>query len=381
MALITAARTRPRVLGEGALVGLTTLFAFVWSSGLSVDVWYHMHRGFQIESFFTPAHALMYGGMTLAGLPALAYLVESVRTGTPWAERLPAGFGLLLVGWALYGMGGAFDFLWHATVGFEATYDAVLSPSHVWLALAFSLFGVGLLRGAVAWRGTSVRGSEGLRLHDLPIVVTLALLLRSAVWYLTYTSPLTADFATGGTTVRALDGYAGIAWTNLAGHMAGATGTFLEAAILSLVLVAAARHLRVPKGGLAAVLVLYALLIVVSTDQWLALVAVLVGAASAEVIWARIRGGWLGGPDDATGYWVLGGAVPLVQTAAYLALVGAFSGGLVWTPHLWVGIPVVAGVYGLIAAVLSMPGVLFGTSALISAAGDGRRSSPPSATT
>jgi DNA-binding MarR family transcriptional regulator len=125
MALITAARTRQGVLGEGALVGLTTLFAFLWSSGLSVDVWYHVHRGFQIETFFTAAHALMYGGMTLAALPALGYLFESVRIGTPWAERLPAGFGLLLVGWALYGMGGAFDFLWHATVGFEATYDAV----------------------------------------------------------------------------------------------------------------------------------------------------------------------------------------------------------------------------------------------------------------
>jgi hypothetical protein len=359
LAVLTAARVRQRIVSEGALVGLTTLLALMWMCGLSVDVWYHVHRGFQIESFFTPAHALLYGGMTLSGVPALVYLADSIRLGTPWSERLPPGFRLALVGWALYGMGGAFDFLWHATVGFEVTFDAVLSPSHVWLAFAFTLFVVGLLRGAEAWRRSVRHGASSLRLYDLPVVLTLAMLLRSLAWYLTYASPLTADFATGGASVRALDGYADIAWSNLAGHMAGATGIFLEAALVSMVLVASARYLRLPTGGLAGLMVVYAVFVVVSTDQWLALGAVLAGAVVAEVIWVSIRGGWLGGPEAGPSYWVLGGAVPLAQTAAYMALLALIGGGLVWTPHLWVGVPIVAGIYGLIAAVLSMPQSLF----------------------
>jgi hypothetical protein len=105
----------------------------------------------------------------------------------------------------------------------------------------------------------------------------------------------------------------------------------------------------------------YALLVVVSTDQWLALLAAIVGAVAAEVIWAGVRAGRLGGPEAAPGYWLLGGAVPLLQTGTYLALLGVFGGGLVWTPHLWVGVPIVAGLYGLFAEVLSMPRALFGS--------------------
>ena len=191
--------------------------------------------------------------------------------------------------------------------------------------------------------------------------MTLALLLRSLVWYLTYASPLTADFATGGHSVQGLDGYAGIAWTNLAGHIAGATGILLEGALVSLVVVTAARHLRLPTGALGTMLVLYAFLIAASTDQWLALLAVAGAAIVAEMLWARIRRGWLGGREAATGYFVLGGAVPLVQSALYLALLGAFDGGLVWTPHLWVGVPIAAGVYGIAVTALTMPRALFGT--------------------
>jgi len=102
MALMTAARARQRVLSEGSAMGLTAALALLWSGGLR----------------------------------------------------------LVLIGWALYGLGGGFDFVWHSLFGFEVTYDAVLSPSHIWLALAFNprRDGYGAQRDCLANAfGTSLR--------------------------------------------------------------------------------------------------------------------------------------------------------------------------------------------------------------------------------
>jgi hypothetical protein len=337
------------VLSEAQLLGATTVLAVVWAAGLTVDIWYHLHRGFAIESFFTPAHALLYGAMTLTGLPALLYAWDSARLQARRIDWLPPGFVLVLIGWSLYGLGGGFDFAWHALVGFEVTYDAVLSPSHTWLALSYAIVVFGLIKAAASWRVRQSSLAANLRWSDVPLLIAFGLLLRTCVWYLTYVSPLTADFATGGAAVRDLDGYAGIAWTNLAGHMAGAVGIFLDSVLVALIVVGAVRHFGVPRGGITIMLMLNAVLVVTATEQWLALPAVLAGALTGEVVRARIRS------RSATGYWVLGASVPLVQTAAHLALLGLFGGGLVWAPHLWVGVPVIAGVYGLVVAMFVVP--------------------------
>ena len=65
--------------------------------------------------------------------------------------------------------------------------------------------------------------------------------------------------------------------------------------------------------------------------------------------------GGLGGLDGEIGYWAIGAMVPLVQCATHFALPGFFGGGLVWTVHLWAGVPAAAGLLGLSAVVLVVP--------------------------
>lgn len=338
------------------LLALTTFGMAAWQAGVYVDVWYHTHRGFEIESFFTWAHALLYGGWVLAGLVVATY-------PTWGAGRLPRGYRTFGLGVALFGLGGLIDLLWHTAFGFEVGQEAVLSPAHLWLAVSFTVAALGLYEAAARWRtrlGPLIQhqeeaGGAWLSWRDLPLVLGLGMLLRVTGWYGIYANPLTVDFAAGGTTAGTLYAFAGLAWTNGVAEIAGTAGIFLHSVVLALFVVMPLRHLRLPSGSIATIMLYDALLIVPATDQWLALPAVAGAALTGEAVWVWVRRGGLGGPDGEIGYWVLGGLVPLVQVSLSFALLGLFGGGLAWSIHLWSGVPVAAGILGLSVAVLTVP--------------------------
>ncbi len=350
-----AARVRTRVLTEAALCWLTLGAIVLWQIGVYVDVWYHLHRGFAIESFFTWPHALLYGGWAATGLVITAYLLESRLLGEPSGAWLPRGYPIALLGIALYGLGGAFDLAWHTIFGFEARQEAVLSPSHLWLLAGGSLTAFGFLEASVRRRAAAGRAAYRPRPDDLPVALGLGFLLRNTFFMIVYIGPFTIDFASGGTIAQTLPGYAGFAWADPAAQSAGAGGILLHSAILAPFLVAPLRALRLPGGAIAAIMLFDAILIVAATDLWRYLPAVAGAAVAGEALWAWVRRGGLGGPDREAGYWALGFVVPLVQFALYFALMAAFGGGVIWTAHLLAGLPVAAGYVGLVAACLAVP--------------------------
>ncbi len=108
MAVNTAVRgVRARTLTEAALRRLTLGLMVLWQIGGHVDAWYHLHRSFAIESFFTWPHALLYGGWAATGLVPTIYLLESIGLGAPRRAWLPRGYPAILLGAALFGLGGA----------------------------------------------------------------------------------------------------------------------------------------------------------------------------------------------------------------------------------------------------------------------------------
>src|SRR5262245_52377145 len=162
MAVKTVAARRPeRLLTAATLLPLTTAAIVVWQIGVYVDVWYHLHYSFEIETFFTWPHALLYAGWAATGLiPALA-LGESIGRGLPRRDWLPAGYPLVLIGSVIFGLGGVFDFVWHSLFGFEARQEAVLAPSHLWLGVGFMVCAFGLLQAATLQRARA--GSASAR--------------------------------------------------------------------------------------------------------------------------------------------------------------------------------------------------------------------------
>jgi hypothetical protein len=264
---------------------------------------------------------------------------------------LPPGFLLVGAGVVLFGLGGAFDLIWHSLFGFEVRLETLLAPSHQWLVISTMISIFGLLQASVR-----DRTSAGYRptLVDVPVVLTLCFLLRATLWSLFYSEPFAIDYASGASSARLQFGFAGPSG-GLALEVAGVTGIMLHSVLVALFLAGPLRRLRLPGGAIAAMLLYDGLLVAASTDLWRYLPAVIGAALLGEVIWARMWRGGLQGVGGETGYWLIGAAVPAVQFFLYFALMEAFGGGVLWSTHLWAGTPVLAGLFGLIAAMLVAP--------------------------
>jgi Tol biopolymer transport system component len=135
--------------------------------GIYLDGWAHNH-GKVDESFFTPWHAVLYSGYLVSAAVVLGALTSRIdrRVG------LPSGYWVSLVGVAVFALGGMGDMLWHIAFGIEADVAALLSPTHLVLALGASLIVAGPLRAA--WLGAEDQPRQ--LMEWVPAIVSLTLL-------------------------------------------------------------------------------------------------------------------------------------------------------------------------------------------------------------
>ncbi|MDQ4142705.1 MAG: hypothetical protein M3198_03015 [Actinomycetota bacterium] len=100
---------------------LVTGLLLVWMTfGTYLDGWAHTHVVSTEEGFLTPWHGILYSGWL--GAAAWIYL-----------HRDLPGYRLGLMGAIAFGIGGIFDFAWHAAFGIEADMEALISPPHLFL--------------------------------------------------------------------------------------------------------------------------------------------------------------------------------------------------------------------------------------------------------
>jgi Tol biopolymer transport system component len=128
--------------------------------GLFLDGWAHNHLPSTLESFFTPWHGLLYSGVGAAMGVLVAGATRNRAAGYSWREALPSGYALSFLGGVLFAIGGVADMFWHMVFGIERSTEALVSPSHLWLAGSGVLLTTGPLRAAfrrddtapVTWR-------------------------------------------------------------------------------------------------------------------------------------------------------------------------------------------------------------------------------------
>lgn len=341
-----------RRFGPPALLWLSTVFAAIWGVGGVVDTRYHAHSGFEIESFLTLTHAMLYGGVTGLVLVIAAYLFEGWRLGERRRRWLPPGYPFVLGGALAFMAFGVLDALWHETFGFEVDLEALVSPTHVALVVARMVSMVGLLWAALEYR----RGFIGVRRvvgrADIPAALAVAFLFGMVSWLLSYSQPFVIDYPAAEPSAADIHFVEGIDRDQFTARIAGTTGLFFHSALLSLFLVAMLRRLAMPVGAILIVMIYNGALQVFITDMWSYLPAVLLGALVGEAIWARLGGMRAEGARH--GYWLLGAAVPFAQAAGYFGIM-MLGGGIAWTIHLWAGAPFMAALYGLVAAAVLVP--------------------------
>ncbi len=309
--------------------------------GLYLDGWSHLNLG-RIESFLTPWHAVLYSGFAAGALFLAFHQVRNMQHGSDWRRALPEGYLLSLIGAGVWMLGGALDFVWHSVFGFEVNVEALLSPTHMVLAVGGALMVTGPLRAA--WRRSNAAtpaGWEGL----LPALVSLFLLL-SVVTFFTQYVHFTSDPR----------GFVGPRPENsFHFDLLGVSSALIySAALMGAVLFALGRW-TLPVGSMTLLISVNTLMMFLMRYRgnkdlpWLA-VAVMIAGVAADLLLLAMRPS----AERPGSLRVFAFLVPwTIFLSYYLALI--ITAGTWWSIHMWLGVPVQAGVVGLFLSYLVLP--------------------------
>jgi hypothetical protein len=281
----------------------------------------------------------MYGAMLTVAIFLLANWVSNLLRGFAWKHALPAGYGLSLLGVLVFALGGVGDMIWHILFGIEAGLEALLSPTHLLLALGWVLIVGGPLRAA--WQ----RSNEPVESWTaaLPKFFSLAFTLSAFTFFTVYANPFAHTFAAPGRhagqgeLIQAL----------------GAVGVLVQPALLMGLVLLALQRWTLPRGALTLIITLNTALMSVMHDQYLLIVVAALAGVLADLLYHRLQ------PSAARpiALRVFAFTVPTILYALYfLALL--LTVGIWWSIHLWAGAIVLAGIVGLLLSYLVVPPTL-----------------------
>jgi hypothetical protein len=343
---------RPRTTHRQDLV--TVLLATWLIGGIGLDGWAHNNLERQTESFFTPWHGVFYSGFAATALWVL-WLVKPRRADhRTWTQAVPVGYGLGVVGVAVFAVGGVGDLLWHQAFGIEQNLAALLSPTHLLLFLGVALILLAPFRAA--WSSPEVP-SAGL-LGVVPALLSITLLTALVAFFFQYSSLFAIDLAfSASEPVRLPQGQppqlVGVfeAWAEdiqEKGIMAALVTSLLLVAPVLLML----RRWRLPFGAATILFVVVAAIIVALDDPlvWENLVGAAVAGVAADAAIARLRPS----PDRVGAFRAVGSLIPMaVIGCTFLAAVWRLRLG--WPAELWTGTVFFGGLAGYALAFLMQP--------------------------
>lgn len=348
----TAERVQPMgaMWFDWAMIVLCAWFIF----GLYLDGWAHTHFP-ELETFFTPWHAVLYSGfLASAGLIGVASLRNRARGHT---RALPSGYRLSLLGVLIFLAGGVGDMIWHVIFGIEVSVEALVSPTHLTLALGAGLIVSGPLRSA--WRRDDAQREGWLALG--PMLLSVALLLSVLAFFTHLTHPLGRPWAAAGnrptSVVFALHApdplYVGGSIPSEAiAQIIGIASILLQAGLMIGVVLLLLRRWgsALPPGSLTLVFTVNALLMGFMKDQLTLVPAAVLAGAAGDVLLKLLRPSV--GRPAALRFFAF--VVPTVYFLLYFAAL-ALTKGIWWSIPLWTGSIALAGIAGWLVSYLPVP--------------------------
>lgn len=329
-------------------VHMLTMLMGTWLVvGIFVDGYAHNHR--VPETFFTPWHAILYSGFLASALWIVGLIyVNKRRNGGSWHQAIPTGYGLGLIGVAVFLFGGIADMTWHLIFGIEQDLDALLSPSHLVLMLGTLL----IISSPFRYGWAFSPDQPGWR-HFFPILLSAALTVGVVSFFLMYVwmfrynlaAPTVIDWYKSRT-----DPFFGIRVIEDL-EIRGLSYILLNTLLFMSPVFLLLKRWLVPFGSFTFLFTFISVLMGVldGFQQYLAILVPLIGGLAADLIYVKLR---LGG-NTTGGYRILAIAVPVALWGSYF-LSMALAGGIGWSPELWVGSIVQASLLSLALSILAI---------------------------
>lgn len=329
-------RVRPSARTDVVMTAVSLWFVL----GLFLDAYAHANLP-ELETFFTPWHAVFYSGFAATAGWVLWTVWRQVRAGRRGIAAVPVGYGLAVVALPVFVVSATIDLLWHTLIGIESTTDIFFSPSHLGLVTSMILILTSPLRAA--WSDPAQPARPSLR-AVLPAVLTLAFAATLVLLFLTYASALvygSRGVVQGFSVID--DGEA----DQLAARMVVTTLVLLGPLLLL------AKRWELPRGSAVVVFATAALISSMLTgfDNLEIQLALLVAALLVEVLAAWLRPA----AQRRAAFWGFAAAAPFVTWAVYLGAASLAEGTLPAVPEFWTGAPIIMGLVGWLLAALMLP--------------------------
>lgn len=330
-----ATQALSRVSGGIGFDWVMAVLSAVFVGGLFLDGWAHTH-GRVDQSFFTPWHAVFYAGYAAVVAALVTSLLRSHARGYPWERALPPGYGLSLLGAFIFAVGGAGDLIWHTLFGIEAGVEALLSPTHLALALGLGLIASGPVRAA--WRRPElVSGWAGQGPMLLALTVTLSVL----TFFTEYAHPLVYPAAGAGHPYGGSEGL-------------GVASILLQTVVLMGTILLVARFGTLPAGALTLMITLNAAAMGFLTFHGAYPVTLVIAAGAGGLLADLLRTRVRPTPGRPAAWRLFAFVVPAVFYFCYF-LGLRVTEGIAWSVQLWTGSIMLAGLTGWLLSYLVLP--------------------------
>lgn len=293
--------------------------------GAYLDAWAHHHLDSSLETFFTPWHGLLYSGFFALAAVLFVTFLWGRSKGFDFRHALPEGYGMSLVGTLIFLCAGFGDMLWHIAFGIEVDIEALFSPTHILLVAGGSFMVTGPLRNLFK---SKEEGRIGF-LHVCSLLFLFSFLTFMTQFIHPYVRPWMSLFQK---TTNPFHGQA-----------MGMSGVIITAAILAGVFLPFIKRWRVFFGSFAFIFTLNGLALSILEDHyWFALSALSAGLCIDVFLYA-IRNKVF----KLIWFRVASFVIPFILFLFYVVFV-MFYDGTWWSVHSWTGVPVIAGIVGLL---------------------------------
>ncbi len=323
--------------------------ASLWlSGGIMIDAWYHFHS--TVETFFEPAHALLYAGLLAAYVFTAFALRSGRRQGYPWRRSLPAGYEATVAGLIVCVIGGLSDMVKHSLWGFEEGFNALLSPTHLLIGAGMLLIVTGPIRSVLSRKPT-----QATWLAQLPLLLSAASMMELIHWgtqfvFLSEAEAFNAPLSPASVPHSTL---------TLLTLQYDKQGIGLLAVVVQSVLVAGfflylARRIRLALGAVTVLLVVGNVFIAAADSNYPGQFVAVIGASLVAGILAdALR---LDPAKQFSKRWRIASfAVPAAYWATLLTVLDVTMGGVWWSSDVLAGSILFAGLVGLLLGTFSAP--------------------------
>lgn len=320
-----------------ALAGYWTI------AGLYTDAGWHIRH--DVDTFFTWAHALLYSGLLLLLCLIGARVFAALGRRENVMEALGAAYSWSALGVFIFLIGGIADMINHLFLGFEAGFDALLSPTHQVIGAGVLLIISGPIRSAIAQVPRPATLAQ-----QLPAIISAAAVLELMHWGTQVFFRFDAARALGVVVPHELDANA---LTLMTIHFYQQGGSLIAVVLQSLLMMGTAfylvRNFRLQRGTFTLLFLLgNGLIAVTHSLGWLDVVSVIAAGIAAGIAGDAFLARQPAYSVSRLWFGSLAFAVPAIYAGAMLLFTVAFMGGTWWDPLFAAGSVFYAGLFSLL---------------------------------